>query len=164
MAKSRLRKSIINNNDNKDILNFLKTPRHLGGESLHPANIQEMIKNYHQSDGSLKNSEGEVLVAVDFDKSGILEILGQDFCEGIRLYIGLDNNKQPRIIVVGLDEDHRDLAFRFDRGDGTSGFFLRDEEVGTQSLIKADKSIVIRINDNEELADDKLLLLKVKLS
>ena len=48
-------------------------------------------------------------ICESFPGGAIRHILDQAGCEGIRVYLGMDDNQQVRIIMVGYDENNNDI-------------------------------------------------------
>lgn len=45
-----------------------------------------------------------------FSKSALLDILNQPSCVGVRIYYGLDNQNEKKLIIVGTDANENDLT------------------------------------------------------
>lgn len=44
-----------------------------------------------------------------FAKSGLLDVLNQNGCVGIRIYYGQDNSGESKLVIVGVDANENDL-------------------------------------------------------
>lgn len=61
-----------------------------------------VIKSEFQDRGIISNCE-------TFDRESFDKLLAQEGCEGIRIYSGMDDTLKLKVIVVGVDEDNRDM-------------------------------------------------------
>ena len=49
-------------------------------------------------------------VSETFDKNQIIQLLQQSDCEQMRIYLGIDDATQIRLVLVGVDADGNDIA------------------------------------------------------
>jgi len=71
--------------------------------SISLSKAAEFTANYRQSAGQ------GAIIAGYFGETTLKNILNQDGCVGIRFYYGLDNNGDPKMVLVGADTDENDL-------------------------------------------------------
>jgi hypothetical protein len=67
------------------------------------ADAEAMTKRYRDS-SSFNGKYGGF-----FSKDGLLKILEQTDCAGIRYYYGLNSSEEPVLVLVGATEDNHDL-------------------------------------------------------
>ncbi len=74
-------------------------------------NRQEVLKSEYRSTNILPFSE-------TFDKSAFEKLIHQKDCVKIRAYFGMDDNKEVRLVFVGVNEKGEDLLPKDDEKDG----------------------------------------------
>lgn len=119
----------------------------LGGEPEPFANLRTMINSFRDKnkDNTLFNPDDQhnPFTSVTFDKTSILKILSQDFCEGIRFYFS-EFNGEPTLTLLGVDIEAKDLIFKKEEN-GITKIFADDSQHGTKLRYHADEHTLIRL-------------------
>jgi hypothetical protein len=68
------------------------------------AEASQLTRNFRANAGP------EAITGGFFRRESFLKILAQDGCVGIRLYYGLKDEKTTEIVMVGVDDNGRDLV------------------------------------------------------
>ncbi len=79
---------------------------------------EKMLEPSYRDQGVLPTCE-------TFDKTLVQQVLDQDQCVSFRVYFGMDNNKQVRTILVGVNADGKDiLPEKSDAAAGEEGLIV----------------------------------------
>ena len=119
----------------------------LGGQSQSFSQLKTMINSFVQNPDHKKlfNPAGAAnpYVSVTFDKASILQILAQDFCEGIRFYFS-EFESAPTLTLIGVDIDKKDLIFKKVES-GILKIYADNSEHGTKGLAQDPNHLLIRL-------------------
>lgn len=77
------------------------------GKEDHQISLEEAIKLVK----NFKNKVGEEVVKAHFiGKEAILKVLDQENCVGVRIYYAENDEGKPELVVVGVNENGKDLV------------------------------------------------------
>jgi hypothetical protein len=65
-------------------------------------NKTKILKDEYHGNGTLPTCE-------TFDRTAFDQLLAQEGCVGIRIYYGMDEDLQVKLVVVGVDENDQDI-------------------------------------------------------
>jgi len=70
--------------------------------SRYEKNKKTILKNEFQNGATLPTCE-------TFERAAFDQLLGQDGCVGIRIYYGMDEESNVKLVAVGVDENDQDI-------------------------------------------------------
>jgi hypothetical protein len=76
------------------------------GKEQHQITLEEAIKLI----SNFRNKQsGDVIKAHYFGKEALQKLLDQEGCVGIRIYYAAQDDGTPELVIVGVDENGKDL-------------------------------------------------------
>ena len=75
--------------------------------------VKQLTSRYEKNKKTILKNEfqnGETLPTCEtFERAAFDQLLGQDGCVGIRIYYGMDEESNVKLVAVGVDENDQDI-------------------------------------------------------
>jgi hypothetical protein len=75
--------------------------------------LKELTTRYNKNKTKILKDEfhdnGTLPTCETFDRAAFDQLLAQEGCVGIRIYYGMDEDLQVKLVVVGVDENDQDI-------------------------------------------------------
>src|SRR6187551_3716740 len=95
--------------------------------------VKKLTSHYEKKKDSIlkKKFHGKAILPTSetFDRAALDQLLSQDGCVGIRIYFGMDEESNVKLVVVGVDEKNHDMVGSNSKMKTIKGIEIIDEPV-----------------------------------
>ena len=81
--------------------------------SISPDRLKELTNRYEENKTKILKDEyhgnGILPTCETFERAAFDQLLAQEGCVGIRIYYGMDEESNVKLVVVGVDENDQDI-------------------------------------------------------